>query len=95
MKVRICLECDHQNKENAWNCEFCGDTLSIESIVDLDEYKDKNALAAKIQRLKKNKPTKSFTCTLGLDTGIVRTYGTPMPCPICDPPEVDIAWWRD
>lgn len=48
MKARICLECDHQNKENAWNCENCGATLSIEAIVDLDAYEDKNALAAKI-----------------------------------------------
>ena len=37
MKVRICPECETQNKDIAYNCSNCGATLSLNTIVDIAE----------------------------------------------------------
>lgn len=37
MKVRICPDCDTHNPEDAWSCANCGYTLSINTLVDIDQ----------------------------------------------------------
>lgn len=37
VKVRVCPKCGHYNEENAWSCVNCSHTLSIQSIVELDD----------------------------------------------------------
>jgi ribosomal protein L40E len=47
MKVRMCGQCGARNSVDAWNCAKCGNTLSINSVLDvsdnpLPEETDKN-----------------------------------------------------
>lgn len=37
MKIRICSECGTHNVATAWSCTNCGETLSINTIVELDD----------------------------------------------------------
>jgi hypothetical protein len=37
MKVRLCPQCQSINGVNAWNCDGCGATLSVETIIDTTE----------------------------------------------------------
>lgn len=37
MKVRVCPNCGKHNPDNAWNCQECGATLSIDTLTDLAE----------------------------------------------------------
>ena len=39
MKVRVCPKCGKHNSESAWYCDDCGETLSIKSLVDMEELK--------------------------------------------------------
>jgi hypothetical protein len=34
MRVRVCPKCQKRNKENAWDCVACGETLPMSSLVD-------------------------------------------------------------
>jgi len=36
MKIKICPKCGKQNDENAWNCVDCGETLSINTLIDIE-----------------------------------------------------------
>jgi len=36
-KVRVCSKCGSFNPENSWNCTSCGETLSLNTIIDRDE----------------------------------------------------------
>jgi hypothetical protein len=37
MKVRVCPKCRKHNLENAWSCIDCGATLSVKTLVDIEE----------------------------------------------------------
>ena len=37
MKIRICPNCGTHNQVDHWSCRSCGESLSINSVVDLDE----------------------------------------------------------
>jgi len=37
MKIRICPDCGKQNPENSFNCSDCGQTLSVDTLFDLQE----------------------------------------------------------
>lgn len=37
MKVRVCPECGKHNSENAWHCLDCGTTLSMKTLVDVED----------------------------------------------------------
>ena len=37
MKARVCKQCGTKNDENAWSCSQCGDTLSIDTVVEVSE----------------------------------------------------------
>ena len=37
MKVKICPKCSHQNSPNVWSCNLCGATLSVKTIVEVDD----------------------------------------------------------
>ena len=36
-KVRVCPECGKQNLENAWHCVDCGTTLSVQTLMDVED----------------------------------------------------------
>lgn len=36
MKARLCPKCGNHNSENAWSCSVCGETLSVDSIVEVE-----------------------------------------------------------
>ncbi len=40
MKLRTCSNCGKENSYNAWNCIECGETLSINTIVDAEKTKN-------------------------------------------------------
>jgi hypothetical protein len=37
MKVRVCPKCGKQNSESAWHCIDCGTTLSMKTLVDMED----------------------------------------------------------
>lgn len=37
MKIRICPNCDTHNASSSWSCRKCGQTLSMDSICELDD----------------------------------------------------------
>lgn len=37
MEIRRCPKCELRNSGNAWNCYFCGKTLSMKSIIEVEE----------------------------------------------------------
>ena len=36
MKVRVCKKCGHHNPVDTWSCANCGATLSVDTIIELD-----------------------------------------------------------
>lgn len=37
MKARVCKKCGTTNSSDAWSCNGCGETLSIETVAEIDE----------------------------------------------------------
>lgn len=37
MKVRLCPKCGNHNLENAWSCSVCGETLSMNSLIETED----------------------------------------------------------
>ena len=56
MQVRICTSCGEQNPENTWECVHCGETLSIKTLIALNNGAVENLdheTAAKSEKLLK------------------------------------------
>jgi len=45
MRVKVCPNCGKHNSENAWNCDDCGATLSMKTLVDTDEFQSESEQA--------------------------------------------------
>lgn len=43
MKVRVCPKCGKHNLENAWSCADCGQTLSMNTLVDTGDFQTSQA----------------------------------------------------
>ena len=37
LRVRVCPECSKHNQENAWHCIDCGTTLSVKTLMDVED----------------------------------------------------------
>ena len=37
MAIRLCSNCGLRNSGGAWNCYFCGNTLSVKSVVEVED----------------------------------------------------------
>lgn len=48
MKVRVCPKCGSHNLENAWSCSGCGETLSLNTVVEIDSASNPDDLNAVI-----------------------------------------------
>ena len=44
MKVKVCPKCGKHNSESAWSCADCGETLSLNTLVDTDTGQQSNVV---------------------------------------------------
>ena len=65
MKVRVCPKCGKHNLENAWSCTNCGESLSINTLIDAEssqllsktpEEKRVDNLLERIERFRSKAP---------------------------------------
>jgi RNA polymerase subunit RPABC4/transcription elongation factor Spt4 len=59
MKVKICEKCKTYNPADEWNCNNCGELLSVDTLVEVDD-----SHAAGIVKIKKTKTNKILHVSL-------------------------------
>jgi ribosomal protein S27AE len=73
MKIRMCSQCGKQNDENVWNCVNCGATLSINTLVNIEDNQSSQAKAKICPQCGKQNDEKAWNC---VDCGATLSINT-------------------
>lgn len=91
MKIRLCPKCGKQNEMNAWNCVDCGATLSMNTLVELENTRTSTGKIKICPKCGKQNDMNTWNCT---DCGATLSVNTLVNSENIQSKQLELAYQR-